>query len=102
MYRLILIFGVALSAYLPGAVTVAEPTTTATRAAHDWPSFLGPRRNSKSRETGICTAWGENGPPIVWQRELDTSYGIGSVARRRCAAPIGADGEKLTVASAAP
>jgi outer membrane protein assembly factor BamB len=52
-------------------------------AGHDWPSFLGPHRNGKSLETGILTDWGDGGPPIVWQRELGTSYGIGSVARGR-------------------
>lgn len=49
----------------------------------DWPGFLGPDGDSKSRETGIITAWDENGPPLVWHRKLDQSYGIGSVANGR-------------------
>ncbi len=49
----------------------------------DWPRFLGPTADSKSPETGIVSDWGPCGPPIVWQRELGASYGIGSVAGGR-------------------
>ncbi len=44
---------------------------------------LGPDGDNKSKETGIITAWDENGPPLVWHRKLDQSYGIGSVANGR-------------------
>jgi outer membrane protein assembly factor BamB len=50
------------------------------RRGTDWPRFLGPTGDSKSPETGILTAWPPNGPPVVWQHKLGTSYGIGSVA----------------------
>lgn len=49
----------------------------------DWPHFLGPTRDGKSPETGILSEWPEVGPPIVWQREIGTSYGIGCVSRGR-------------------
>lgn len=49
----------------------------------DWPGFLGPDGDSQSKETGIITARDENGPPLVWHRKLDQSYGIGSVANGR-------------------
>ena len=49
----------------------------------DWPRFLGPSGDSKSPETGITTDWAPSGPPVVWHRELGTSYGIGSVAGGR-------------------
>ncbi|MFH1920410.1 MAG: PQQ-binding-like beta-propeller repeat protein [Planctomycetota bacterium] len=52
-------------------------------AGVDWPRFLGPSGDSKSPETGIATDWGPCGPPVVWHRELGTSYGIGSVAGGR-------------------
>ena len=67
----------------------AEPESPSTRPASgtaggvDWPRFLGPTGDSKSPETGILTEWGECGPPLVWHRELGTSYGIGSVAGGR-------------------
>ncbi len=57
------------------------PTNLWTRSnGSDWPSFLGPDRNGKSTETGLRTDWSEAGLPILWQRELGTGYGIGSVS----------------------
>jgi outer membrane protein assembly factor BamB len=61
----------------------SAPAHTAPPPTHDWPSFLGPNRDSKSAETGILTDWPDDGPPILWHRELGTSYGIGSVSRGR-------------------
>jgi len=49
----------------------------------DWPVFLGPTRDSKSSETGIITTWPAAGPPIVWQKELGTGYGMGTISRGR-------------------
>lgn len=49
----------------------------------DWPDFLGPNRDSKSPETGIIAPWPKAGPKIVWQMELVTGYGIGSIAQGR-------------------
>lgn len=49
----------------------------------DWPTFLGPTGDGKSPETGILTAWPDGGPPLVWQRRLGESFGIGSVSRGR-------------------
>ena len=49
----------------------------------DWPAFLGPTGDSKSSETGLIVPWPNEGPRIVWQQELGTGYGIGSVAAGR-------------------
>jgi outer membrane protein assembly factor BamB len=49
----------------------------------DWPGFLGPTGDSKSSETGLIVPWPDEGPRIVWQREVGTGYGIGSVALGR-------------------
>ena len=49
----------------------------------DWPDFLGPNRDSKSPETGIISPWPAEGLKIVWQRELQTGYGIGSISKGR-------------------
>ncbi|MEW4562661.1 PQQ-binding-like beta-propeller repeat protein [Bremerella sp. JC770] len=48
--------------------------------AEDWPTFLGPRHNSTSNETGLQVPWPKEGPEIVWQTKLGTGYGIGSIA----------------------
>ena len=47
----------------------------------DWPGFLGIDHDSKSPEKGL--KWPAEGPRVVWQRELGTSYGICSVAKGR-------------------
>jgi len=65
-----------------GHNTQLPPNLWRRSAGSDWPSFLGPRRNGKSPETGIRTDWSE-GLPIVWQLRLGTGYGIGSVSRGR-------------------
>lgn len=49
----------------------------------DWPDFLGPNRDSKSPETGIISPWPATGLKIVWQRELQTGYGIGTISKGR-------------------
>jgi len=48
--------------------------------AEDWPTFLGPRHNSTSQETGLQVPWPKGGPEILWQKKLGTGYGIGSIA----------------------
>jgi len=42
----------------------------------DWPDFRGPRRDGRCRETKLVTAFGPEGPPLVW--ELDTGAGFAS------------------------
>lgn len=49
----------------------------------DWPGFLGPNGDSKSTETGILAQWPTTGPPIVWEKELGTSYGMPSISLGR-------------------
>ncbi len=49
----------------------------------DWPEFLGPARNGKSRERGIWTDWDRRKPRVVWQHEIGEGYAIGSVAAGR-------------------
>jgi outer membrane protein assembly factor BamB len=65
------------SASHPDRLSEAPPKTV---DGSDWPRLLGPTGDSKSTEVGIFTDWGVDGPPIVWHRELGTSYGIGSVS----------------------
>jgi outer membrane protein assembly factor BamB len=49
----------------------------------DWPRFLGPTADGKSSEIGILQHWPASGPPLVWQRKLQESYGIGCVDNGR-------------------
>ena len=43
--------------------------------AADWNDFLGPERNGKSQEKIDIVAWGKTGPPVVWHKQIGTSYG---------------------------
>ncbi|MEQ8791113.1 MAG: PQQ-like beta-propeller repeat protein [Pirellulaceae bacterium] len=49
----------------------------------DWPCFLGPTGDSKSPETGILTEWPDGGPRVVWRREMNVGYGVGTVSKGR-------------------
>jgi outer membrane protein assembly factor BamB len=76
------------------SVTVASTLTTAESLAdflpladigtrkqgEDWPSFLGPSRNSKSTETGFKPI---ESPRVLWRKKFGEGYSIGSVARGR-------------------
>lgn len=67
----------------------------ATRDGLDWPTFLGPNRDSKSMEQGLRVPWPKDGPRVVWQRPLGSSYGIGSVAAGRYFQFDGAAGKEV-------
>ena len=49
----------------------------------DWARFLGPTGDNKSPETGILTDWPDEGPRVVWQREIGDSHGVCAVSRGR-------------------
>ena len=71
---------VALTQYNTYSNSLADtgPSDLRTRkTGDDWPAFLGPRGDSKSRETGIRVPWPDNGPPIIWMKNLGSGYGIG-------------------------
>ncbi|MBK9386709.1 MAG: PQQ-binding-like beta-propeller repeat protein [Planctomycetes bacterium] len=50
------------------AVRHAPPRARAADAVNeDWPGFLGPRRDARSRETHIDHTWDSAGPKLVWE-----------------------------------
>jgi len=53
------------------------------KSGDDWPSFLGPTHDSKSRETGLVTPWPKTGPKLVWQQQVATSYGPPAISQGR-------------------
>ena len=55
-------------------------TLLADAPAADWNDFLGPQRNGKSEEKIDIAPWGKTGPPIVWHKQIGTSYGAPTVA----------------------
>lgn len=53
------------------------------RDGSDWPQFLGPQGTGVSPETGLLTAWPEGGPPLLWERKLETGYAAPSIRGNR-------------------
>lgn len=62
------------------AILFAIFASTSSLSAEDWPTFLGPRHNSTSNETGLLRHWQKEGPKVLWQKKLGTGYGIGSIS----------------------
>ena len=51
--------------------------------ADDWPQWLGPRRDSVWRESGIVEKFPTNGPPIRWRASIGGGYAGPVVAKGR-------------------
>jgi len=62
--------GAAWSAALAFAACTAAGASRS--ATCEWPQFHGPRRDNKSRETGLLARWPAEGPKLLW-----TAKGIG-------------------------
>jgi outer membrane protein assembly factor BamB len=48
-------------------------------SAEDWPRFLGPTGNGFSTETQLIDRIPDNGPPVLWEKDIGTGYGAPSV-----------------------
>jgi outer membrane protein assembly factor BamB len=86
LFVLALVF--ACSEFLSAAAAEPLPADLGSRAQGiDWPDFLGPRRDSRSPETGLATVASEvaGGKPlrVVWQCDLGESYCAPTVSRGR-------------------
>jgi outer membrane protein assembly factor BamB len=68
-------------ALLVAALLQEAPDLRTRKTGADWPSFLGPNRDSASTEKGL--RWPAEGPKVVWERALGTSFGAPSIARGR-------------------
>ncbi len=67
-----------------GLETESQPPDLRTRkSGSDWNRFLGPTGDSKSPETSLLTSWSPAGPPVVWEKEIGTSYGAPTVSQGR-------------------
>jgi outer membrane protein assembly factor BamB len=61
------------------ATKAAEKPGETARDGHDWAEFLGPHGNGVSDEKGLADKWPENGPPVLWEKEVGTGYSAPSV-----------------------
>lgn len=55
--------------------SIAMFVASASTQAADWPQFLGPERNSTSREAGILRSWPESGLDVKWTVDVGRGYG---------------------------
>ena len=62
---------------------VQLPDLRTRKSGSDWGHFLGPTGDGKSPETSLLTSWSPAGPPIVWEKEIGTSYGAPAVSQGR-------------------
>lgn len=71
-----------LSTYIYVPILIISLLLLQTSDLHssDWNDFLGPERNSKSQEKIKIKPWTKDGPPILWTKEIGTSYGAPTVA----------------------
>ncbi|MEM7200094.1 MAG: PQQ-binding-like beta-propeller repeat protein [Planctomycetota bacterium] len=65
----------------------APKPLAADAVTEDWPGFLGPRRDGRSRETRLHKSWGEAGPPLVWSMERGEGYASPAVVGDRVVYP---------------
>lgn len=75
MYRLI-----SLPLKLILSIILIFLSTNHTVLSEDWNDFLGSNRNGKSTEKIDITLWEKDGPPILWIKEIGTSYGSPTIA----------------------
>ncbi len=62
----------------------ATPQGAGARAAADWPSWRGPKRDALSPDTGLLKSWKPGGPPLAFKATgLGTGYSSVSVAGGR-------------------
>ena len=62
---------------------IQPPDLRTRKLGSDWNRFLGPTGDSKSSETSLLTSWSPAGPPVVWEKEIGTSYGAPTVSQGR-------------------
>ena len=78
-----LTWGLALSGTALGQASGAPENLWTRSQGEDWPTFLGPRQDGRSAETGLLADWPEAGPPIVWHKVVGEGYSMPSVDRGR-------------------
>lgn len=68
----------------PAQRRAEQPTDLGTRQfGDDWPRFLGPSGDNKSRESNILQDWQNKALRVVWQLPLQQSYGAPTISRGR-------------------
>src|SRR5437588_2541637 len=65
------------------AAAAALLLAAAAACGDDWPQWLGPRRDSVWRETGILDRFPQGGPKVLWRASVAGGYAGPAVADGR-------------------
>jgi hypothetical protein len=65
------------------SAAAAQPVPRERTAGEDWASFLGPRGDGTSAETGVDAGRWDPIPPVVWTLPLGVSYGAPAIVGNR-------------------
>lgn len=52
-------------------------------SANDWPQLLGPNRDGHSAETKLNWQWPQDGPPLLWKKDIGTGWAGPTIADGR-------------------
>lgn len=66
--------------------------------ADDWPQWRGPNRDGHSAETGLLQSWPEEGPQVLWRRQLGDGYSGIAVVQGRVFTMFGSGGDEYAAA----
>ncbi len=82
---------IALSIALVCPVLFAETSS-------DWPQYRGPERDGTSPESGILAEWPEDGPKVLWKRDVGTGFSGLAVTGDRIFTMMAEEGKEYAVA----
>ena len=54
------------------ALVLAGPLAAET--VHNWPQYRGPGRDGTSQESGLLAQWPDDGPTVLWKRDVGTGF----------------------------
>ena len=77
------------------------PRLSADDSSQDWPQYRGPERDGSSPESGILSTWPEEGPEVLWKRNIGSGFSQLAVSGDRIFTMMADGGKEYAVAFAA-
>ncbi|MHC4251183.1 MAG: hypothetical protein ACYS9X_18840, partial [Planctomycetota bacterium] len=59
---------------------VTEPAPAPAKPSGDWPQYLGPDRDGRSKASGLARTWPAGGPEVLWTVKLGAGYAAACVS----------------------
>ncbi len=71
------------AAVFVSVLSIALVFPLSAETSYDWPQYRGPERDGTSPESGLLAEWPEDGPEVLWKRDVGTGFsGLAVVAGR--------------------